>query len=133
MCVVNTDSARLRRERKTIDTMVRFYCHSLHRSGSLCPDCESHLAYAMARLDQCRLGDQKPTCGRCAVSCYQAANRLAIQHIIRWAMPRLAWRYPWLYLSAKWDEFSSSQSKYCGKGHATGMDKVSYKQGSVTR
>ncbi len=84
------------------------YCHDRHspaaRSASvatlegarLCPDCAALLGYASGRIDACRFGEQKPTCARCPVHCFRAAERETIRTVMRYAGPRMVLRHPYL-------------------------------------
>jgi len=95
-----TATGRLRRERLTMQRMVEIYCAAHHVAGgvTLCPGCESFLAYAECRLEKCPYGAAKPTCTRCPVHCYKREQRLLASSIMKYAGPRMAWRHPWLSL-----------------------------------
>ncbi len=97
---VNDLSAnRLAREWKTVSVMVHIYCRDLHRtSGGLCPDCAKFLEYAQVRLERCRFGQEKPTCAKCPVHCYQRARRDQARAIMRYAGPRMLREHPALSL-----------------------------------
>ncbi len=88
---------RLAREWQTVTAMVRIHCHD-HHGGSLCPDCEALLAYVRQRLDRCHFGEEKPTCAKCPVHCYQRQRREQIKAVMRYAGPRMLWHHPWLSL-----------------------------------
>jgi hypothetical protein len=52
--VIKEQHPRIKREKKTIDAMVRYYCKKKHQTkGDLCHECTDFLAYAMMRLDKC--------------------------------------------------------------------------------
>jgi len=88
-------SKRLSRELRTIDAMVRCYCHNRHQTaGNLCDECQSLFDYATLRLDRCRFGGEKPTCANCPVHCYQRERREQIKVVMRYAGPRMLWRHP---------------------------------------
>ena len=88
---------RLAREWKTVTAMLRIYCRDQH-GGALCPDCEDLMRYVSLRLDRCRFGEEKPTCARCPVHCYQRDRRDQIKVVMRYAGPRMLWEHPWLSL-----------------------------------
>jgi hypothetical protein len=90
------DFARLRldRERKTIEVMVQFYCHT-HPDAAPCPECRKLLDYAKARLASCGFASEKPLCATCAFRCFESTRREQLQTVIGYAGPRLLWRYPW--------------------------------------
>jgi hypothetical protein len=91
-------STRLSREFQTVDAMLRIYCrgqrHQRQGISGLCAGCEQLLAYAALRLERCRFGGQKPTCGKCPVHCYQPARREQMRAVMRFSGPRLVWRHP---------------------------------------
>ncbi len=68
---------RIIREKKTIDVMVNIYCKAHHnvKGGELCPKCNEFLSYAFLRLDNCPFQEEKSTCGKCLVHCYQPQMR----------------------------------------------------------
>jgi len=91
---------RLARELKTIRAMVRIYCRDHHGvGGDLCEECATLSDYATRRLDRCVFGDDKPTCAKCKVHCYNAAMRERVRVVMRYAGPRMAWRHPLLALA----------------------------------
>jgi len=89
------EGPRIRREKRTVAAMVGMYCHVHHGTrGALCADCAGLLEYAHARLDRCRFGEGKSTCGRCAVHCYRPEMRERIRAVMRWSGPRMLLRHP---------------------------------------
>lgn len=90
---------RLAREWKTVTAMIRIYCRDQHRpADELCPACAELTRYVSLRLDRCRFGEEKPTCARCPVHCYQRDRREQIKVVMRYAGPRMVWEHPWLSL-----------------------------------
>ncbi len=86
---------RIDREKRTVEAMVRIHCRGVHGSrGELCGECAELLAYSRSRLDKCRFGEDKPTCGRCAVHCYRPEMRERIRAVMRYSGPRMAVRHP---------------------------------------
>ena len=86
---------RIDRERKTVRAMIALYCRDHHGgSGTLCDECEALLAYARARLDKCPFQENKTTCARCPVHCYQPVLRERIRSVMRYAGPRMLCRHP---------------------------------------
>lgn len=112
---------RILRERRTIEKMVQMYCQKHHDqeesqkqanqfiegNSSLCPTCQKFLNYAMLRLDKCPFQDQKPTCAKCTVHCYKPDLREQAKQIMRFAGPRLLWKYPLLSILHLLDGFKS--------------------------
>ncbi len=90
---------RLAREARTLEAMVRVYCHGQHGDGEdLCPACRELLVYARRRLERCPFGEGKTTCARCPVHCYKPDMRGRIRAVMRYAGPRMLWRHPLLAL-----------------------------------
>lgn len=89
------DNPRLNREFKTIKAMIECYCFDNHKNaGGLCPDCRALLDYAEIRLHKCPFGDNKPTCVKCPIHCYQPALREKIREVMRYAGPKMIWKHP---------------------------------------
>lgn len=90
---------RLEREKKTVTAMIRLYCRDLHKVGeTLCAECAALHDYAMARLDRCTFGPDKPKCVDCPIHCYKPAMRAAIREVMKYAGPRMMLRHPVLAL-----------------------------------
>jgi hypothetical protein len=88
---------RIRQEQRTIDAMLRIYCHDLHGTPQgLCEPCERLRDYARRRLDTCPFHERKPVCNRCEVHCYSRSRRDEIREVMRFAGPRMPLRHPWL-------------------------------------
>jgi hypothetical protein len=112
-------SVRLAREWKTMTAMVRIYCRDHHQergrpareliansathsrdacSTALCAECRQFLDYAGVRLERCRFGEEKPTCAKCPVHCYQRDRREQARVVMRYAGPRMLWEHPLMSL-----------------------------------
>jgi len=90
-----TDSPRIAREKRTVRAMIRIYCRAHHKTtDALCADCDELLDYAVARLDRCPFGSEKPTCAKCPVHCYKPAMREKAKAVMRYAGPRMLLRHP---------------------------------------
>jgi hypothetical protein len=96
---------RIAREKKTIDKMVHIYCKGKHNTDGkkLCDECSKFLSYAFLRLDNCPFQEEKSTCGKCLVHCYQPQMREEAKKIMRYSGPRLIWRSPILSLHHLFD------------------------------
>ncbi len=94
------ETARLRREARTLTAMIEIACHGMHGTakGQLCPSCQALLEYALARLDKCPFQEAKPTCAKCPIHCYRPAQREQIRAVMRYAGPRMLLRHPLLAL-----------------------------------
>ncbi len=94
-----SDHPRMRRERRTIEAMIRLYCRDHHGRGrELCAGCAELLGYALERLDRCPFQEGKTTCAKCPVHCYKPSMREAVRAVMRYAGPRMVWRHPVLAL-----------------------------------
>lgn len=82
-------------EKKVVDKMITIYCRANHKLASgLCEECTVLKNYAMKRLENCPFGEDKPTCESCPVHCYKSDMRLKIKEVMRFAGPRMLFRYP---------------------------------------
>lgn len=90
---------KIDQEKKTINAMVRIYCHNHHKtSDDLCADCLTLQDYAHSRLDACPFNDEKPACNKCTVHCYSSKMKERIIEIMRYAGPRMIFKHPILSL-----------------------------------
>ena len=97
---------RLNREWSTMEVMIRIHCRDRHfPANGICPECRRLLDYAAARLERCRFGEDKPTCAKCPVHCYQKTRRDQIKAMMRYAGPRMLWEHPVMSLRHWLDGF----------------------------
>ncbi|MFW6110882.1 MAG: nitrous oxide-stimulated promoter family protein [Thermoproteota archaeon] len=86
---------RIRREKKTIKALVELYCRDKHNSQeSLCSGCAGFLEYALTRLDNCPFQEDKTTCAKCPIHCYEPEMREMAKKIMGYSGPKLIWRHP---------------------------------------
>ncbi len=110
------DSARMRREEKTIDSMIRLFCRLNHKQAyGLCEECAGLRDYTHARLERCQFQPDKPTCAKCPVHCYNARRREQIRVVMRFAGPRMMIYHPWLTLRHTLDGFRKVPTGKRGK------------------
>ena len=96
---------RVAREWKTIQAMIRIYCRNLHgKRGALCGECEEIRLYAERRLEKCPFAEEKPTCVKCPVHCYEASMRERVRQVMRFSGPRMLLVHPILALRHLRDE-----------------------------
>lgn len=86
-------------EFKTLDAMMRIYCHKHHArsdkaASDLCHECSDLLEYAKMRLDRCPYGEQKPTCNRCSVHCYKPLPKAKMKQVMIYSGPRMLLPHP---------------------------------------
>jgi hypothetical protein len=90
---------RIDREKKTIDIMLKVYCHDFHStSDELCADCAVLREYAHRRLDACPFHENKPACNKCTVHCYSEKKKAQIKDVMRYSGPRMMLKHPVLSL-----------------------------------
>jgi len=103
-CTCEPIPARIRREKRTVEAMLRIYCRGHHGArADPCESCGDLLRYAFLRLDRCPFRDEKPTCVRCAVHCYRPEMKERIRDVMRYAGPRMIYRHPILAVLHKMD------------------------------
>jgi Nitrous oxide-stimulated promoter len=93
-----TTSARLVRERQTIEKMAFLYCQKYHHTpkGILCQECQELVDYAFERLRRCPFQEDKPTCAKCTVHCYKPVMRQKVREMMRHAGPLMLLHHPLL-------------------------------------
>lgn len=126
------ETTRISRERKTIEVMIQMYCHGNHKpsdsvetsadkpqpgkGSNLCDSCAGLLAYAMERIDKCPFLEDKPTCVKCPVHCYQPQKREEVRQVMRYSGPRMLLRHPYLAVMHLIDgKVAGKKSKAKGK------------------
>ncbi|MBI4595158.1 MAG: nitrous oxide-stimulated promoter family protein, partial [Candidatus Tectomicrobia bacterium] len=93
--LLDTENARMKREKKTIQTMIRLYCRVHHHADKeLCPECQELLDYSVIRINRCHFKEEKPTCANCPIHCYKLAMREKIRTVMRYSGPRMTYRHP---------------------------------------
>ena len=90
---------KIQKEKETVEKFIRLYCEKKHDSSSktLCPDCQNLLEYSHLRLEQCKYQEDKPTCRKCPIHCYNPTMREEIRRVMRFSGPRFA-----LYAPIDW-------------------------------
>lgn len=105
------EGPRIKREKKTVDAMIRLYCRKNHETDSgLCPDCQELHDYAMLRLTYCPFQEEKSTCAKCLVHCYKPELRTKISKVMRYSGPRMLLHHPILALHHVFDGRKKPQS-----------------------
>lgn len=96
------DGPKILDEKMTVENMINYYCEKKHSTnGGLCTDCAQLLEYSHQRLDQCKFGEDKPTCRKCTVHCYKPDMRQQIRSVMRYSGPRLLFRAPVVWIKHK--------------------------------
>lgn len=85
----------IEKDKVTIEKMITIYCKHKHDpKDELCPECSELLHYAKKRLELCRHGENKPTCGKCSIHCYKPDMRTKIKEVMRYVGPRMVLYHP---------------------------------------
>ena len=86
----DTEHPRMKREKKTIQAMVKIYCKDKHNTKEkLCSECTEFVEYARIRLSRCPFQENKTTCGKCRIHCYKPGMREKAKTIMRYSGPRM--------------------------------------------
>ena len=86
---------RIKREKRTMQAMVQLYCKNHHHlEDGLCEDCSDMLEYAQKRLDHCPFQENKTTCAKCSIHCYEPQKREKTRTVMRYSGPRMIWQHP---------------------------------------
>ncbi len=91
-------TSKITKEKATIQFMIGHYCRLKHGSVLACPDCAKLCAYALARLDNCPYGEEKPSCKVCPTHCYAPAKRQGIREVMRFIGPRMVYLGSWEFI-----------------------------------
>jgi hypothetical protein len=103
--MTESENPRIARERRTVVRMVDIYCRAHHVDDRVpCDSCQSLVSYAMARLDHCVYGADKPTCRKCPVHCYRKELRAQMREVMVYAGPRMLLLHPALAVRHLFDE-----------------------------
>lgn len=82
-------------EKKTVGKMIYIYCAAKHgTSRTLCTKCQELNDYAQRQLSRCQFGDNKPTCEKCKIHCYNTEMRKRIQEVMKFSGPRMLFKSP---------------------------------------
>ena len=88
---------RMKRERKTVESMIGIYCRGQHKTeGGLCHECRELAEYAHMRLQNCPFQENKTTCGNCPIHCYKPVMREKIRDVMQYAGPCMIRYHPLL-------------------------------------
>ncbi|OAB43791.1 hypothetical protein PGLA_08210 [Paenibacillus glacialis] len=82
-----------------------------HGSVELCANCLELLQYSHLRLEHCRFGEEKKTCGQCPIHCYKPDRRLQIKTVMKYAGPRMLWSHPFTALRHAMDGIIGPREK----------------------
>lgn len=104
-------SQRIEREKKTVRAMIKYFCEKKHKTEyQLCSECSELLDYALLRLDNCSHREEKPTCVKCPIHCYNPTFRTKIKSVMGYSGPRMLFKHPILALLHLKDGFKRKKS-----------------------
>lgn len=84
------EKKRIQQQKKDVEAMIRIYCSKKHNSKEeLCSECRELMNYAAMRLENCKFGDNKPTCGKCKIHCYRKDMKEKMIEIMKYSGPRM--------------------------------------------
>lgn len=88
--------SKLEKEEQILAAMVGIYCRGKHEKDGkgLCAECAELLEYAVKRLTNCKIGEEKLPCSKCSVHCYKPEMREKIRAVMKYAGPRMIKRHP---------------------------------------
>ena len=85
---------KIEREKSTVKIMIALYCKKKEGNKTLCHECKSLTYYALARLDNCKFGNSKPTCKKCPIHCYKPEMRAKIKQVMSFSGPLMIFFHP---------------------------------------
>jgi hypothetical protein len=86
--------SRIDREKYTVGKMIDLYCRLNHRQKHICEDCQTLKDYAFGKLKKCPYQDDKPTCIKCPIHCYQPNQKEQIRVVMRFSGPKMILYHP---------------------------------------
>ena len=92
-----SESARMAKDRKTLEAIGRIYCSAHHESdkdaAGLCPWCRETIDATLARTAICPYGHEG-NCQDCDIHCQRGEAQMRIKEIMRYSAPRMTLRHP---------------------------------------
>lgn len=86
---------RIKKEKKVIKVMIKLYCFKIHgNKNDLCKECSDLMKYSLRRLDNCMFGENKTSCKKCPVHCYNKTMGNEIKKVMKFSGPRLVFYRP---------------------------------------
>ncbi|MCH5318508.1 MAG: nitrous oxide-stimulated promoter family protein [Paramuribaculum sp.] len=97
---------RIEREKLIVEKMIRVYCRAHHNvsKGVLCQECEELCRYSHKRLENCPFGNEKSSCRKCKIHCYQPKFKTEIAKVMRYTGPRMIFIDPVSAFRHLWSE-----------------------------
>jgi Nitrous oxide-stimulated promoter len=86
--------ARIEREKRVVEFMIKKYCVDQHNTEQLCLECNDLLEYSLKHLVKCPFAENKPVCSKCTIHCYSKNYKKLIQQVMRYSGPIMIYEYP---------------------------------------
>jgi hypothetical protein len=103
---------RLERENETVRAMVEIYCKSNHNNEmNNCPKCKQVYEYASYRILRCPHKEEKPSCAKCEIHCFNKQMKEEIKKVMRFSGPRMLIYHPILSIFHYLDSLKSGSLK----------------------
>lgn len=93
MVIAVNEGPKISFEKKTVNAMIEIY-YKRYQDEAHQVEKDDVVSYAMARLNYCRFGEEKPTCKVCPVHCYKKSYKDKMQQIMRYSGPRMLVYHP---------------------------------------
>lgn len=89
---VKNEGPLILEEMHMIEVMIKLY----YSKNESIADIEENrmLTYALKRLQYCQFGEEKTTCKKCPVHCYQPRYKEQMKQIMRYSGPRMLVKHP---------------------------------------
>lgn len=89
-----TTMSKIEKEKRVVEMMIRIYCRHGEHNSQLCPSCVELLEYARQRLSRCPFGNEKKSCRKCPIHCYNPQMAARIRTVMKYSGPRMMLYYP---------------------------------------
>lgn len=90
---------KIEKEKRTLKFMITLYCEKKHKLGfDKCSKCQELYEYAAMKLDKCKFGENKTSCKRCSVHCFNQERKEQIKVVMRFSGPRIIFYRPYDYI-----------------------------------
>ncbi|MFA9398109.1 MAG: nitrous oxide-stimulated promoter family protein [Clostridiaceae bacterium] len=86
---------KIENQKAILEIMIKMYCNKKHKTKEgLCEECGVLFEYAIERLENCKFGENKTSCGMCKVHCYKEDMRDEIRKVMKFSGPRMILYHP---------------------------------------
>ncbi len=85
---------KLQKEKQIVKIMIEIYCKKMHKSKSLCKECQNLLIYANTKAEKCPFKETKSFCSNCKVHCYKPEMKEQIRKVMKFSGPKMIFYHP---------------------------------------